>query len=364
MKKILIFIIIFTLTSCETGNKDEKLQKKLSAIWNEYYNENFVANKTLELFVVTNRKPINNAFSCDNSSFGVEFNSETKFGICKINVPKNHEVGIINPAPNNIGSPDNYFKTIEAKASNKNDLINSLKKSNRTALIFVHGFNVRYQEAVMRASQIAYDLKYQGPIVLFTWPSGAKEGLLDNSMLNKTYADNQNNAKNSVKIFANFLEELHKNNIRTNLIVHSMGHQIVLPALANLGEKNLEAKIVNELVLNAPDFDVTEFRKILANVKNSSDHITIYCSNNDKAMIASKNFNGGDRLGACAAIKDLDIINVGLTDNDVLGLGHGYYSSKAILADVSQNLFGISADKRLFIRKSEPFNSENYILRK
>ncbi|MBU6339184.1 MAG: alpha/beta hydrolase [Rickettsiales bacterium] len=364
MKKVFIFIAILTLTSCYTTNKDEKLQKKLKEVWSEYYNENFVNNKVVEVFVVTNRKSVNNSFSCDNTSFGVELNSEVKFGLCKINVPKNHDVGIINVAPNNIGSPDSYFKTIDAKAIEKDDFINSLKKSNRTALVFVHGFNVRYQEALLRAAQIAYDLKYQGPIVLFTWPSGAKEGILDSNLINKTYLDNQNNAKTSINIFADFLQDLHKNNIRINLVVHSMGHQVVLPALSKLGEKNSNPKIVNELILNAPDFGVSEFRTTLPNIKNSSEHITIYCSNNDKAMVASKNFNGGDRLGACSSIADLDIINVGLTDDNILGLGHSYYSSKEILEDISQNLLGISADKRLFIKKSEPFSGEKYLLRK
>lgn len=81
-------------------------------------------------------------------------------------------------------------------------------------------------------------------------------------------------------------------------------------------------------------------------------------------MIASKTFNNGSlRVGACGLSNDLDNINVSLVDNETLGLGHGYYSSREILSDVSQALLGVDVKKRLFIKKSEPFGNEKYFLR-
>ena len=61
--------------------------------------------------------------------------------------------------------------------------MSAIKKMGRTPLVFVHGFNVRYQEAVLRAAQINYDLKYQGPIILFSWPAGAGDGFFDDKFL-------------------------------------------------------------------------------------------------------------------------------------------------------------------------------------
>lgn len=43
-----------------------------------------------------------------------------------------------------------------------------------------------------------------------------------------------------------------------------MGHQVVLPALANLNKP----KLIQEMILNAPDFDSSEFRSIAENLKN------------------------------------------------------------------------------------------------
>ena len=39
------------------------------------------------------------------------------------------------------------------------------------ALLFVHGFNVTFEDAIRRAAQISYDLAFDGPTVVFSWPS-------------------------------------------------------------------------------------------------------------------------------------------------------------------------------------------------
>jgi esterase/lipase superfamily enzyme len=137
---------------------------------------------------------------------------------------------------------------------------------------------------------------------------------------------------------------------------------MVLPALKDLGHESSDI-FVNELILNAPDFHADDFTDLTDVIKNITSRITLYCSYNDKAMIASKTVNDSERLGACTYSEDVDSINVSLIDDDAFALGHGYYSSRAILSDVFQLLLGIDADRRLFIRKSEPNSTEKYFLR-
>ena len=364
MKKIILALLIgATLASCTTRNKDEEFQSSLKKVWSGYFAEDFYDTKSLNVFVVTSRKSKNNVFGCTNEQFGTTSDKKLTFGSCKVSVPKNHEVGEIDAAQNAQQSSHDYFKVLETKNLQEPDLITALKNSNRTPLVFVHGFNVKYQEAIFRAAQIAYDLKYQGPIILFTWPAGAKEGFFEEAMLNRTYENNLINAKDSIAAFKNFLLDLQKNNLKINLMVHSMGHQVVLPALKELGDLNPKSPLVHELILNAPDFDIKEFSNFNKQIKLSSSRITLYCSNNDKAMLASKTFNKGERLGACVSLENIDTVNVSLVDNPAVGLGHGYYSSRAILSDVFQVTLGIDAEKRLFIRKSEPNSAEKYFLR-
>jgi esterase/lipase superfamily enzyme len=144
-----------------------------------------------------------------------------------------------------------------------------------------------------------------------------------------------------------------------------MGHQVVLPALKEFTGSGTSKSVVNELILNAPDFEASEFVKLIENIKETSKRITLYCSYNDKAMVASESYNKNERLGACTFSENLDTINVSLIDAPTMGLGigHSYYSSRAILGDVFQVLLGIDAEKRLFIRKSEPNSTEKFYLR-
>ncbi len=363
MKKISLILLIFSfLSSCSTY--EEKTQKNLKTVWRNHFKKNFDQTQAVDVFVVTNRKAKSDTFACTDAQFGVDADLSLKYGFCQISVPKNHNIGDIELAKDAQQSAQNYFKILGAKSLQEQDLIAALKQSNRTPLVFVHGFNVRYQEAVLRAAQIAYDLKYQGQIILFTWPAGAGTGFFDDQLLNKTYANNLVNARASVTLFKNFLLDMQKSGIKINLVVHSMGHQVVLPALQQIAEANYKKPLINQLILNAPDFEINEFRSSAKNITKTSEHVTLYCSYNDKAMMVSKTFNSSERLGACTFLDDVDVINVSSIDDSALGLGHGYYSSRAILNDVFQTLLGIDVNQRLFIAKGNPNASEKYFLRK
>ena len=50
------------------------------------------------------------------------------------------------------------------------DLANT---QSRNILVFVHGFNTSFEDAAVRAAQVAADLNFDGSVVLFSWPSAA-----------------------------------------------------------------------------------------------------------------------------------------------------------------------------------------------
>lgn len=342
---------------------EDNFQKNLSNIWDNYFVENYSDTRAIDVLVISNRKVKGDGFGCTNDQLGVELDSVVRYGICKVNVPKNHSTGLIQFTKDSRQSSHEFFKILQARPLTDASLIDQLKKSERYPLVFVHGFNLRYEDAVLRASQIAFDLKYQGPIVLFSWPAGAGDGFLDSQMINRTYDANLKNAKNSIAVFSAFLNQLRASNLKINLVVHSMGHQLVLPALKDFARLNPNASLINELILNAPDYEANEFIRIAEELKKNTKRITAYCSYNDRAMTVSEIYNKNSRFGGCAFSENIDSINVSLIDAPSLGLGHGYYSSRAVLADVFQVLLGIDAEKRLFVRKSEPNSTEKYFLR-
>lgn len=353
----------------EPQNLDLEFQKSLNQIWSNYYVDSFNETRAINVFIATNRKLEGTNFGCSNQVFGVEReerlkDSQYRIGVCRVNVPKNHSTGEVNFQVDPRSDSHQFYKMVGVKGILEDQFLNYLKQSKRIPLVFVHGFNVRYQDAILRAAQIAYDLKYQGPILLFTWPAGARDGFLDETLINKTYQINRDNAQNSIKAFKNYLQKFFVNKIPVNLVIHSMGHQVALPALKELGTKNMGSDfLVNELILNAPDYEVYNFQETASLVKRIAKRITLYCSYNDKAMVASSSYNKNNRLGACANIDDVDTINVSQIDDKTFGLGHSYYSSRAVLTDVFQVLIGIEADKRLFIKRSEPNTTEKYYLR-
>lgn len=358
----LIFLILFLATSCAI--KEKRNQTNLAKTWQNHISKSFDETGSIKVLVVTNRQSKGDQFSCHQDKFGVELASNLSFGVCDINVPKNHAIGEINFSTDLLKHPKDYFKIKNSTHLTQSQLFKFVKDSQRAPLVFVHGFNVDYREAVLRTAQIAYDLKYQGPVILFSWPSGASEGIFGNKFPIKTYEENLITAKRSIKLFSQFLMELSKSKIKANVIVHSMGHQVALPALKQIGKNGLRKSIIRNLILNAPDFDVNEFKLLVANIKKTSNNINIYCSANDKAISASKTFNGGKRLGACDfASRHADVINVDLV-NDASLLGHSYYSSRAILNDVFQTFLGIETRKRLFISRDKEAGMNKYIMRR
>lgn len=231
-------------------------------------------------------------------------------------------------------------------------------------LVFTHGFNVRFEEAIQRAAQLAVDLKFQGRVVLLSWPAGGNGGLLAQTLINRTYDLNRRHALSSVEPATQVLRELSSLWIPMQVVVHSMGHEVILPALSRLPTESGRV-VVQELLLNAPDFDPDEFRKILPALKAVTGRITLYCSDKDHAMMASKKVNHQERLGSCIRQEGVDVVNVSEVDDPGLtGLGHGYYASRPVLTDVRQVLFGVGAKQRLFIRRAPDGARSDYILRK
>lgn len=358
--------VVATPKVLDEKNIDIDVREKIHTIWEQYFKEDFNESRSINLFVATNRKLKSPYFGCSNQYFGIE-NEDTatyRLGVCKINVPKDHSTGEIEFSSDLKSNSHKYYKVIGNQSLTDQQFLDSIKKTKRIPLIFVHGFNVKFQDAVLRASQLAYDLKYQGPVILFSWPSGSGDGFLDDKMINKTYESNQKSAKESIVIFKSFIKKFMDLSVPLNLYVHSMGHQVVIPALAELGAlPPIEKKYINELILNAPDYAIADFAREISFLSNVSKRITMYCSYNDKAMVASQSFNKNARLGACGSFDGVDTINVSEVDDKTFGLGHSYYSHRAVLTDVFQVLLGIEADNRLFIKKSWPNGAEKYFLR-
>lgn len=340
----------------------EALRQDLRALFKQPYTD----TQAVDVVFATDRAAGGDPAECDDDAFGIKPADKLSYGVCTFNVPKRHQVGGFEFAPNPRADPHQYYRKLGYAPLDESALAERLRRQpDADILVFIHGFNVRFQEALVRSAQIAYDLKFQGPVVLFSWPAGAEESLFGSTRVTRTYADNLSNALKAVPLAQAFFKQLAGLDRTVHVMVHSMGHQVALRALAELSQQT-HKPFIGELILNAPDIPVKDFELLMPQVEKLAGRVTVYCSYKDNAIAASETYNKNRRMGGCERVPGVDVINAGEIDAPALGiggLGHGYYASRPILTDVSQVLLGLPAEERLFIRKSEPNSTEDYYLR-
>jgi esterase/lipase superfamily enzyme len=208
------------------------------------------------------------------------------------------------------------------------------------ALVFVHGYNVSFEEAALRVAQLAADLNYPGVPILYSWASRGKT---------VGYVSDQANARNSGAHLARFLRAVRANAkyARINIVTHSMGAEVFAKALMDLKGEDLH---LDQIVLIAPDLDVRPFRReILPLMREKSERVTVYASNEDRALQASRALNGVWRLGlggdSLVVLRYLDTVDATRVRTDFLG--HGSFGSTAFLED----LFGVLVERRATPRR-------------
>ena len=324
----------------------------------------FDDTQSIAVNFVSNRRLSAAPAGCSDEYYTVDLGSSVSRGVCIVNVPREHAVGSIDSTTD---SPDRdtHFIASRYLPLSEADYDAILAKDSGDILLFVHGFNVKFQEAVFRAAQIAYDAKFQGTVVLFSWPAGAKPGFLASLRVDNTYEENRARATRSVDEMGRLLVKLTAMKRRLFVVVHSMGHQVVVPAAAALADAG-QNETIQELVFTAPDFAQVDFRALGPKLRQVAHRVTLYCSPADNALRVSERVNGNRRVGQCSRIEGVDVINVSLIDAPIFwvgGLGHGYYSSRALLTDMVQLMLGMDVNKRLFVRKARVGGEENYFLR-
>ncbi|MGR9054400.1 alpha/beta hydrolase [Rhizobium leguminosarum] len=162
----------------------------------------------------------------------------------------------------------------------------------RRVLVFVHGFNNRYEDAVYRFAQIVHDSHAEVAPVVFTWPS--RGSIFD-----------YNYDKESTNYSRDALEELLTRTAANpavsdvTIMAHSMGTWLTVEALRQMAIRNGHvASKINNVILASPDLDVDVFGRQFASLGKERPHFTIFVSQDDRALALSRRISGNvDRLG-------------------------------------------------------------------
>jgi esterase/lipase superfamily enzyme/Tfp pilus assembly protein PilF len=198
------------------------------------------------------------------------------------------------------------------------------------AFVFIHGYNVSFENAVRRAGQIAYDLNFDGAAFLFSWPSrGQLFGYL---------AD-----RDEVDLAAEHLKQFLKNIVlagkasKVHLVAHSMGNMVLLRALEKMREDSSADKLpLGQIITAAPDVDPDLYAQFAAKAMDRGAHVTLYVSADDKALWLSSWLKSRTRAGYVngtpVPITGAETIDItGVPSATFFALNHDVYASTPVI---------------------------------
>ncbi|MFF7977255.1 alpha/beta hydrolase [Streptomyces sp. NPDC007905] len=274
------------------------------------------------------------------TGFGVERGALT-YGELRVGIPDDHRMGAAE-------KPRLWrlrFRDDPAKAATLGSVTTSTaqefaqlartrlaKGEDGQALVFVHGYNVTFPDAAIRAAQIAYDLNFTGVPMLYSWPSkGTMRG----------YVADENAVSRSVPYFQEFLRHvLTETGVRElHVIAHSMGNRLLTQALADLDTTSLPhgSGRLGQVIFAAPDVDAEVFRQRLPRIARQAKGCTLYASSADRALQVSRTLAASPRAGQSG---DGIVVAPGLntidaTELDTGLMSHSYVGDhRSVLADV------------------------------
>lgn len=305
---------------------------------------NFISHKSFKqvnVFYGTDRKikdttNLKQYFSADRGN--------VSYGTVQVSIPSNHDTGKLE-SPNLLKlefkeDPQKHIVLLDIKKIKKDQYFKELSENIKTfnsksALIFIHGYNVTFEDAARRTAQMAHDLDFNGAPIFYSWPS---QGSLPK------YTYDETNIKWTESNIKDFLYDVITKTDTENiyLIAHSMGNRGLTRAYTRLLQESPNiASYIKEIILAAPDIDADIFKRDIApEMLKFSAPITLYASSNDKPLKASKAIHAkypriGDSENEVAIIDGIETIDASQINTSFLG--HSYFASdKSLIKDISR----------------------------
>lgn len=270
-----------------------------------------------------------------------------------VSIPKNHATGNIEWPDTGPPDPAYNFMTTDREALEPAAFENEIRKQVRrggaeagSVLVFVHGYNTRYEEAVYRLAQLVHDSGFTGTAVLFAWPSRGAAPLYIADREASTYSrDYLEQALQQIAA----LPEVHE----INILAHSMGSWLTVETLRQAkmkGHVSFNGKL-GDVILASPDLDVTVFRTQLDVIGSLPRPMTVLVSGDDKALALSSFLAGGVERAGNISAQDARVIagakryHLRVVDLTQVDDGGGAHHSKIFKSAAVINAIGHSLRK-------------------
>ncbi|WP_426409471.1 alpha/beta hydrolase [Bradyrhizobium ganzhouense] len=231
-------------------------------------------------------------------------------------------------------------------------------------ILYVHGIDNSFHDAAERLAQMEIDYRWEGPPLLFSWPS-------DTFRWFKTVPGLPLTPENYRKIQrVGLASELYLVQTIRDLLspgpyhieAHSMGSLLTADAIHFIADseglsapaqgilptkpvvRTVSPSLSTNLLLVAPDIATREFMKMREAILTKVRHITIYCSD-DSILGLSRRVNGNERLGSCPkertpaeAVSGIDFVRVTGCTSSTWDSHSVHLSVPEVIADISKTL--------------------------
>ena len=295
------------------------------------------------LWFGTNRKPFD--IQDISKGFSKQRDEKLHYGICQVAVPKSHKIGstgslwwqrLLTLTDDSLKLQSESLKILDEIIfwDSVQQALQQHEPDEHSALVFIHGFNVSFEDAALRAAQIGFDLQVPGIMAFYSWPSQAKL---------MSYAADEATIEASEKYIAEFLLNLaQKTKIdKIHIIAHSMGNRGLLRAMQRiLAQVQTASKVsFGQIFLAAPDVDPDLFKDLANAYHTLAQRTTLYVSSKDKALATSGIIHDHPRVGffpPITVVEGIDTIEI--SNIDLTFLGHGYFADARILLEDIRDL--------------------------
>ncbi len=281
---------------------------------------------TYRHFFVTNRNQEPGDAALEER-FGNNREETLKFGSFDIRIEPSLGLGMII-------NPTDWFQNEEIRLSDitqfdQSTFVKQLGQNvemspGRSLLIIIHGFREGFPSALRKTAFIASVLDINTPVLVFDWPGDQGSSL-------RGYRNARTVAEASGAELARMIEivldEINPDHL--SIIANSMGAQVVADAFSILYTNPELAdadKELDHVILTAPDVDHAEFNnQFKREIKALANHLTVYVSSNDRALLMSRLINRAERLGESSLSMDqlpeaLNILDLTEPHDDLISL--------------------------------------------
>lgn len=178
----------------------------------------------------------------------------------------------------------------------------SLARGNNAGrvLVYVHGYNNSYENALERGFKLSR-LYWDGvPVVVFSWPSRNRV---------QSYSYDESSIGWAQDRLDALLEDLAERSSDITLVAHSMGNRAAIQAVLRLDrEMGNKPNPVKRMVLASPDVDRDEALRSQGTIDRlliPERQVLIYASSADRPLAFSRMSHGYARLGSTACRYDV-----------------------------------------------------------